>query len=935
MLRRTQISAAALVAIGGAFGVGTALTLAPTDARAQVDTRVEITGSLIRRTDAETALPVTTLKAEDLQRIGVTNAEQVVKFITQQQGGAVTSTSVSGTNGAAAYVDLRSLGNNRTLVLLNNRRVVSNPFAVSAVDLNTLPMGALDRVETLSDGASSTYGTDAVAGVVNFLTRKAYKGFSIDAQTQQTQHGGGDVHTGNLLGGIGQLSSDGWNAYAALNYRKMKPMKGTERDFMRTSYQPELGFNGTSPTTFPANYNQTGTIANTNPSLPAGCLPPSSISVPEANGTRIRCFADTQIFTNVVPDQDQWGALLKGSLALGPDHTASLEYFKSMNRVKATIAPSPEGGLTMTPLSPYYPGKGITPITNTALNPANNLSIAWRTTVLGSRQGEQENNTQRAVASVQGVFGSWDYDAALLWSNAKVENNFLNGYPMTQPLRNGVSGCSVALVGGACPAGQQLVVNGTPIYLNPFGDQSAAGLAYLQANTVLGLVQTGEATLKSATASASTSFGRLPGGAIGLALSTEFRQEEMSYITDIAKVSQAASSGLAGSGAVRQGDRDISALAAEVSLPILKNLDLGLSVRYDKYSDFGNTTNPKISLKFRPVEMVLLRGSYNEGFSAPTLYSLYLPNSTTFTANRYNDPVLCPGGSPTANAVPARDCGLQFQQLQGGNDALKPETSKAYTIGIVFEPIKSLSFSVDWWDYHIKDSVSTVGEQSIFADPAKYAALYVRCSQAPAARQQSIGACQNPGNADPLAYVLNTFQNLGDVKTSGVDVSVDWTGMNTPYGRIRAGARGTYVNKYRFQVEPGGIWYDPVGKYSPQFAGPVIRYQQVTTFGWDTSVTSARLVNRYQSGYVDQNSQGAPFNVAPYNTNRVASYSIWDLSVAYTGIKGLTLAAGVLNLLDKDPSFTNQVGRFQARGYDDRFHNPLGRTYQFSAKYEF
>lgn len=911
MFQRTKVSTGVRIALGFAVGVSAM------PAFAQAVDRVEITGSLIRKIDSETSLATTTLKADDLQRVGATNAEQVVKFITQQQGGTVTSGSVSGTNGAAAYADLRSLGANRTLVLLNGKRVVPNPFSSAAVDLNTMPTGALDRVETLADGASSTYGTDAVAGVINFITRKSFSGFSIDGQAQVTQHGGGDVYTGNVLAGFGNLASSGWNVYGALNVRQMKPMNGTEREFMKTSYQPQNGFNGLSPTTFPANYSQTGTIANTNPSLAGGCQAPSSIAAPEANGTTIRCFADTQIFTNVVPEQDQWGAYLKGSLALGSNHVASLEYYKSFNKVKTTIAPSPEGGLTMTPLSPYYPGNGVTPISNPALNPANNLAINWRTTVLGSRQGLQENNTQRAVMALSGGLGSWDYDVAMLWSNSTVENYFLNGYPTTTALRNGVQG-----------------INGAP-FLNPFGDQSPAGLAYMQANTVLGKVQDGEGTLSSATASASTTFAKLPGGPIGLALGTEFRKEEMVYNTNIALVSQAASSGLAGSGATRAGDRDVTAFAAELSMPVLKNLEFNLSVRADKYSDFGNTTNPKVSFKAKPIDMILVRGSYNEGFSAPTLTSLYAPNATTFTANRYNDPVLCPGGVVAANGTPARDCGIQFQRLTGGNTALKAEQSKAWSLGFVVQPLESLTVAVDFWDYWIKDSISTIGEQSVFADPVKYAGLFVRCSQAPAARQAAIGACQNPGAADPLAYIVDTNANLGDVQTSGVDVQVLWSGVSTSFGRFNGSVRGTYVDKYDFQVEPGGRWFDPVGKYSPQFAGPVIRYQQVTTFGWDTQATSLRLSNRFQTGYRDQNAQGAPFNVAPFNTRVVDSYNTWDISVAYNGIKGLNLSVGVLNLLDKDPSFTNQTGRFQARGYDDRFHNPLGRTYQVSAKYQF
>jgi iron complex outermembrane receptor protein len=438
-----------------------------------------------------------------------------------------------------------------------------------------LPLAAVDRIEVLSDGASSTYGTDAVAGVINFITKKDYKGFSVSADAQVTQHGGGDKYNGSIAGGFGDLRKQGWNVYGTLNVRKQDPMRGTEREFMQTSYMPDKGFNGLSPTTFPANYSQTVAgktiIANTNPSLP-GCLPPSSI-IASAVATN-RCNADTQTFTNVLPEQEQASAFLRGSLALG-DHLLSAEYFKSQNEVTSLIAPSPEGGLVMGPDSPYYPGKGITPITNTALDPTQPVSIAWRTTVLGSRSGRQENNTQRALVSLEGAVAGWDYQASALWSNAKVENFFLNGYPMTIPLRNGVRG-----------------INGAP-YLNPFGDQSAAGLAYMQANQVLGKVQDGESTLMSLGATVSRPLFKMGGGDATLAIGAELRQEEMIYNTDIAKVSQAASSGLAGSGAKREGDRDISALALEMNFPIRKGLELGASVRYDNYSDFGNTDEPE------------------------------------------------------------------------------------------------------------------------------------------------------------------------------------------------------------------------------------------------------------------------------------------------------------------------------------------------------
>ena len=395
--------------------------------------------------------------------------------------------------------------------------------------------------------------------------------------------------------------------------------------------------------------------------------------------------------------------------------------------------------------------------------------------------------------------------------------------------------------------------------------------------------------------------------------------------------SQAASSGLAGSGAVREGDRNVWALGLELAFPILKNLEFTAAVRYDDYSDFGGTTNPKLSIKYTPVQSLLLRGSYNTGFSAPTLTSLYLPNQTTFTGGRYNDPVLCPGGTvnPAAGGIPSRDCGIQFQQLQGGNTQLQPEKSDAWTVGFVFQPTPEVSMSLDYWNYKVTDSISTLGETTIFGDPAKYSSLFVRCSTAPADRRASIGACQIPGG-DPLAYIVNTNQNLGDTKTSGIDLGFSWNGGATEFGKFNFGLNGTYVLEYEFQVEPNGTYYNPVGNFNPQFGGPVLRYRQVANLGWQMGAWSANLFNTFQTGYSDQN------NVpAPYNDNDVGKQSIYTLSASYSGIKGLTLQAGVINLFNSDPPFSNQTLRFQARAYDDRFSNPLGRTWQLAARYSF
>jgi len=911
MLKRTKLS----LAVSAALSAGLA-GFAP-GAVGQTSTqsldRVEVTGSLIKRIESEVALPVTSISATELQSAGVTNAEQVLRTITQNNaGGAVTSGSVSGNNGGASYASLRALGAQRTLVLLNGKRIVNNPNGTVAVDLNTLPTAALERVEVLQDGASSTYGTDAIAGVINYITRKQYQGISVGGEMQLPEDGGGEIYLGSLLGGYGNLATQGWNVFGAFNYRKQQPLQGNERDFMESSYIPSKGFDGTSPTTFPGNYTQTGTINTaTNPYVP-GCFPPSSIRV----GNNSFCSADTQLWTQVIPDQEQYSGFLRGSLALGANNTLALEYFYSQNTVTSMIAPAPEGGLTMRNNNPYYPGNGITPITNPALNPANPISVGWRTTVLGPRQTEIQNDTQRAVLSLDGNAMNWDYSANLLWSNAKVQSQFLQGYGNRSALNNGMSGA-----------------NGAP-FLNPFGPQSAAGQAYLFANTVTGVIQDIDGTLWSLNGVASTSFGKLDGGPMALALAAEYRSEDNTFKTDTAKSSQTTSSGLAGAAPLREGDRNVWAVALEMNFPVLKTLDIGFSIRYDDYSDFGGTTNPKIQARWQPFQQLLVRGSYNTGFAAPTLAQLYAPNSTTFTGGRYNDPVLCPNGVPNvaAGAVQSRDCGIQFQQLQGGNEQLQPEESDAWTIGFILQPTPEFSFGLDYWDYKVTSNLGVLGETTIFGDPSKYGNLFVRCSAAPASRTATIPGCQIPGG-DPLAYIVNTNQNLGDTKTTGIDGTVTWNTRPQEWGTFSLGIRGTYILKYEFQVEQNGQWFNPVGNFNANFGGPVLRYQQVTNFGWQWGPWSAALWNRYQSGYFDQNPASS---VQPaFRQNTVGAWSVWNLSGTWTGYKGLTLQAGVLNLLNNDPPYSNQTNRFQARAYDDRFANPLGRTWTLAGKYEF
>ncbi len=899
MFKKSRISQALLIAFGGTVALGGFHSAA----QAQ---RVEITGSAIKRISSETALPVTVLRIDDLAKAGVTNAEQAVAFISSNQSSTVTGSSVGASTGGAAFADLRGLGAERTLVLVNGKRVVVNPYLNAAVDLNSIPYGAVERIEVLNDGASAIYGSDAISGVINFITRKDYQGLSLTGSiTEPTTKGGGQTYDLGASGGIGSLSEQGWNLFGSIAYTVQEALPAIDRAYAASAIIPSRGYDRSSGTTFPANYTQ-GQNISTNPSLPT-CNPPTS------NPVGGICRFDYVPFINIIPDQEQLSVLAKGSYAIDKANTLSLEFFQANNEVKSKISPTPVTGLTMPAANPFFPGgPGGTPAnTDPAFNPANDITVGWRTASLDGRATTTESKTDRFLLEWQGNYMNWDYTVAALQSNATVKNSFTGGYVSRPGLQDGLNGA-----------------NGAP-FLNPFGAQSALGQDYLLSQQIIGQVQNSEGQLQGVLGQVSGEVYKLPAGPMTLALGIEYYKDKAEYINNFTLIRQAASSGLE-LAEDSSGSRHWTGFMAELNIPVLKDLEVNLAARYDDYSDFGGTFNPKASVRWTPIQDVLVRGSINTGFRAPTLYDVYAPNSITFTENSYDDPVLCPGGvvNSAAGGVAARDCNQQFQQQQGGNQNLQPETSTAWSVGLVFQPTKSSTLSIDYWNYVVDDSIGPTGENVIFDDPTKYASDYVRCSQLSPAEQAALaGTCGAGQSGDPLAYIVNTQKNLGTYKTSGLDFGAQWLSEATPYGRFSAGYVGTYILSYEYQLEAGGVYNDNLGVY---FNGlPISQYRHTLNFGWQYEAFAVGLLNRFSLGYEDENTA-----VAPAFYNKVGSVNTWDLTATWTGVKNLSVTLGLLNMFNQEPPFSNQGAGFQV-GYDYRNASPIGRAILLRGTYSF
>lgn len=886
MMMETVISRSVRLMFVGGLAAGFCVTALPVLAQGAAPMqRVEVTGSSIKRLAAESALPITSIKADDFVKQGLTTAQEVLNTIPMNQTATTSSQSVGSGTGGKSTADLRGLGGDKTLVLLNGRRLANHPFSGDTIDLNIIPISALDRVEILRDGASAIYGTDAIGGVINFITKRSVTGVSLTAElVAPAKSGGGDEKRFNISGGYGDLDKDRFNVFGVFDIHKQTAMRAIARDFSKTGVNPDKGLallSGTSGTPFPANFFSDNGISG-NPSFATGCQSPYSIPRPTGSKT---CRFDFTQFVDDIPETEQKSFLGKASFKINDNNTGTVEYLHAESTNHAAVAPPPLAGIDMFmhPTSRYYPGKGITPA---VAGISGDLNISWRPLESGKREGQDESSSDRFLAGLEGEISGWDYKTAVTFSRSKASSAFVGGYVKDQRMIDGV-GAGI---------------------LNPFGPQDAAGAAYLADSALRGKYL--EATMKSNSIDfkASKEIYKMPAGMLGFALGGEFRSDKAEYKVDRSLAGQASSSGYADA-QDQSGDRTIAAVFTEVNIPIIKDLEVAIAARYDRYNDVGGTFNPKIGFRYQPTKSVLLRGSYNTGFRAPTLFDLHGPQTTTNTANPYNDPRLCPNGVAVAGANPNLVCDQQQNIKQGGNPDLTPEKSKTYSLGIVLEPTSSVTASLDYWRIDLRDQISAIGEDTIYGDYDKYKDRFVYSA-----------------DGKSLRYILALQSNLGEVHTRGVDLSLTWRLPKTSVGNFVATIDGTYVDLYEFQNEKNGPYVQNAGVFVD--SGPVMRWRHNASVQWSTGPWSMTLAQKYMSGYVDQN------NVDDKYLNNVSSYSLWSLSGSYTGFKNLSLTAGIKNLLNKEPPFTNQAYTFQ-RGYDPRYGDPLLRTYYIRANYKF
>ena len=921
----------------------------------QATERVTITGSSIARVATEGALPVTVLSREEIDRTGATTAQDLVNAIPSNFGGNTTAQNV-GATGVASTANLRALGPKYTLVLLNGRRVADYGFGNAVIDLNSIPLAAVERIEVLRDGASAIYGADAVAGVINFILRKDYQGAEVSTYNTYTKGKGGGSENYSALVGYGDLNQQGFNIMLSAYHEVDDQLKAADRAFANTAVRPDLGINKASTRNGIPNLNFTDTRGNSytgvNPLRYTGCDAPAFGLVQV--GSSKSCGTDYVKFIDLLPPASHDNIVARGTYKLNGDNELFGEFMETKDHVVATYSPAPYTKTMVYPTSGrFYPAsvtlpKGMTLPSgyimpdgtvlssatvlqnDMAVTPTGSISGTWRTVAGGGRSDITDNKAQREVIGAKGVFHDWDYEVAYTHAEFNGQVAFGSGQ------------YSYAALTPLVASGQ----------INVFGPQDATSQAALDSALLHSLEQTAKSTADTIDFRVSREVFQLPAGMMGLAFGGSYRKENLEQIS-MPVLASGDQVGGAGPIPSVSGGRKVASLFTEASVPLTKTLEAQLAARYDNYkNDFGvsfDHLSPKLGLRFQPSKEFLVRGSLAGGFRAPTLYENLRPFTEGNNTNaNFNDPIRCPGGvaiTNTVNPVGALqdECNIQQVTASQGDKNLKPEKSTQFSLGLVYAPSSSFSASADYFDIKVRDAINTLSEQTVFGDPVKYANYIYRYDPAdyPDGYQSYLdcgvnNACgklkQGSTNPNfPMAYAYLPYINAAKFFAAGVDLNLTWKYRIADAGTFGIALDGTRFTKHGYQYADTSEVSD-LGKYKD--FGPSPKWRHMLTLSYTVGNFNASLMQNYTGGYEDYTNPVADVSASYPAVRMVDAYVTYDLLASWKPFKNFETALGIKNVLDKDPPSSRTEQNFQT-GYDAAFGDPRGRMFYLRLKYKF
>lgn len=794
--------------------------------------KIEVTGSYIKRVDMEGAQPVQTLDREYLDKTGYNSVGDVMRDLTASSFGGARESSGSSTADTAT-VSLRGLGADRTLVLLNGRRMAKDGIG-AATDLNLIPMSAIERIDVLKSGGSATYGSDAVGGVVNVITKKNYIGAELQVRQEVTELEGGNRTT--VSGVYGTAGSKG-SIMGSFQYRNNEQIFDRDRDFSSEG----TSINSPVPTI----------IANGKRNAVQGCT-----NIDPVTGACNYNFAD---FSTGLPKIEQFNALTSGTYNINSMTEFHAQASATRKETTWNYAPG------VVALRNFVLPKTVTLADGSTLAAGTTVPyVGWRSEALGTRDTEVLTNSFAVNAGIKRYIGdTWEADLTVGTERIKREENSINGYAFTEPLT-------------------QLINDGTCDIFTPGADLSKCNGAGVMASPF----QITESRIDTIELRTNGELFNLPAGPVGGAIGGQMMYETFDVQADAASVAGLVTGG--GAQSPGSGTRRVTALFAELAIPITETMETQISGRYDRYNDFGDTFNPQINFRYKPMTSLLVRASAGTGFKAPNMQDLYASQSEGYPT--FIDQKACQQGIAGACSP------QQWQTFSGGNRSLTEENSTSWNIGVVAEPSKRFSASADYFSIKLENTVGTDLEAITLAE-----AQGVDIGQ--------YGVSTTRDSSGNLLSLTAPTLNLATTEVQGIDLNLRYASVAGDWGDLIVSNNTSLMTKYDIVKFPG-LAPESVVDVDP--GAPKWRNNLSLDYGFNENTRMATTFRTIGSNYKSDPSAG-----------QIPTFTQIDLRLSYNiqSLKG-QISAGIVNLLNDFPELDESS---LSSKLNDSLYDPIGR----------
>jgi iron complex outermembrane receptor protein len=940
--------------------IAVALTLASSHVvmaqqAAQEPIKVIVTGSNIKRADKEGTSPVEVVTAKQIADTGANTVADLLHSIPAFGSGSNLDLTDGSFSKGSSTASLRGLGSSSTLILLNGRRMTASAYAdpnqgKSAVyDLNTIPVSSIERIEIFKDGASAVYGSDAIAGVINFITKTDYQGIKLGGSYSGNDKNEFNRKTANVTAGFGDLDKDRYNVFisADVSQRGLTTIKEVEDINLArlTAVNNRLNPYSNQITSEPFFYrernpgvrnfansyalradviNRTNCPSNTQKlvgSTTAHNLLPTSTLV-----DRTFCNFDVNDFSEAQSAGKDANVLSRVTFQLTPNLTSFSEF--TYSRSQRDYLGAPRFFQSLSPSTVFALGNAsdfqiILPVGHPDNPfPTSRSAVGLRFPAKGG--SDNINESVRALTGLKGTVGTWDWEAAALYNRSERTETYF---------------------------GMQY----KPTLTRIMTENRTLAATLADPTATKDVVNKGAAQVIQVDAKASTTIGKLAGGDIGLAFGGEIREEKIVMTPDeLTRTGQIV--GLANSAI--DGRRVIKSGFFEVRTPFTKTFEMDFAGRYDQYPD-ENSFVPKVGAKWAVSPMATVRGTYAHGFRAPALVQVSPGGVQSFST--VIDSVRCPDGRTPKAGAEQVDCARPISSLSGGTPGLESETSKSYSMGLILTPTKNVDILIDYYKIRKEKETALLSAQFVIDHPENYPGRVIR-DQNPAVQLVDASGKIIP-DSGPISAVNRAYVNQGSTEVSGLAFEVAMRKSLGEMGNLSSKLTWEYAISYRRAERPGEKENNAVGTAGgisdwATSVGDIPRHRAAWSTNWtrgvhsltgsvdfvsavsllrrtDNAVTYPVPFCHYGTGQpAGSTSLGglAKFSDAANGTCQVDAFTQVGASYSYSGIKNLVLSLNIRNLLDTVAPYDP---RYSVGGYNSQLHSGTGRYFRVSANYTF